>query len=331
MKDILLRMASYDTLHKEEAKKVMLEMAAGALSNEEIAAFLAVYMMRPITLDELIGFREALLETAKKVDLSQYETIDIVGTGGDGKNTFNISTLSCFVLAGAGYKVAKHGNFGASSVSGASNVLQYYGVKFTNDENVIREAIERAGMCYMHAPLFNPGMKYAAPVRKALKVPTFFNLMGPLINPANPKYQLWGINTLKNVRLYNYIAQKTGLRYTLVHSTDGYDEISLTSSVKIVTNTEDHVIEPEDLGFRRVKMEELSGGDTVDSAALIFKKVLENEATEGQKNAVLVNSAYAIHTIEPNKSICECVQIAKESLESGKAKKVFERFAEIYS
>lgn len=331
MKQILLRLAKHETLTKEEATEVMLHMAAGDYGNEQIAAFLTALNMRALTLDELIGFREALLTTAKKVDLSGYDTVDIVGTGGDGKNTFNISTLSCFTLAGAGYKVAKHGNFGATSVSGASNVLQHYGAKFTNDEGTLRKALDKAGICYMHAPLFNPGMKYAAPVRKALGVPTFFNIMGPLINPSSPKYQLWGVYNLEKVRLYDYIAQRINLNYTLVHTTDGYDEISLTAPAEIITKAESYVITPEEMGFRKIEQSELSGGDTIETAAEIFMNVLENKATEGQKNAVLANAAFAIKTIKPGLLWGDCIAEANESLTSGKAKKAFERFIEVYS
>ena len=330
MKQILLKLSSHETLSQEEAKNTMLRMAAGEFSNEQIAAFMTVFIMRGTTLNELIGFRDALLQTAKKIDFGELETVDVVGTGGDGKNTFNISTLSCFVLAGAGFKVTKHGNFGATSVSGASNVLQFYGAKFTNEESVLRRSLEESNFCFFHAPLFNPGMKYAAPVRKALAVPTFFNLMGPLINPSNPKHQVWGVYNLEKLRLYNYIAQKIGINYTLIHSIDGYDEISLTSPSKIVTPKQEHVFTPEQLGFKTISQEELSGGDSVDSAAAIFMNVLENKATEAQRNAVLANSAIAVRTARPALPFEECVDIVRESLQSGKAKNSFKKFLEIY-
>lgn len=330
MKKILLRLAAHEVLSKEEAEQVMLNMAAGQYSNEHIAAFLTVFNMRAITLDEFVGFRDALLTTAKKIDLSDFETVDVVGTGGDGKNTFNISTLSCFVLAGAGFKVAKHGNFGSSSVSGASNVLLHYGANFTNDEDIIKKSIDQSGFCFLHAPLFNPGMKYAAPVRKALAVPTFFNLMGPLINPARPNHQLWGVYNLEKTRLYNYVCQKTGIDYTLAHSTDGYDEISLTAPAKIITRNSETVVTPEQLGFERASQTSLSGGDSVESAAVIFMNVLDNKATAAQKNAVLANAAFAIQNVHKDKDIQDCIGMARESLESGKAKKAFEKFIEIY-
>ncbi len=330
MKHILLKLSSHETLSQKEAKDIMLRMADGEFSNEQIAAFMTIFIMRGTTLDELIGFRDALLLTAKKVHFDDMETIDIVGTGGDGKNTFNISTLSCFVLAGAGFKVSKHGNFGATSVSGASNVLQFYGARFSNEEDVLRRALDECNFCFFHAPLFNPGMKYAAPVRKALAVPTFFNLMGPLINPSQPKHQVWGIYNLEKLRLYNYIAQKIGINYTLIHTIDGYDEISLTAPSKIVTKEKEIIVTPEELGFRTIPQASLSGGDSVESAARIFMDVLENKSTEEQRNAVLANSAIAIRTARPDFSFEDCVGIARESLLSGKAKNAFRKFIEIY-
>ena len=234
------------------------------------------------------------------------------------------------MLAGAGFKVAKHGNFGSSSVSGASNVLLHYGANFTNDEDIIKKSIDQSGFCFLHAPLFNPGMKYAAPVRKALAVPTFFNLMGPLINPARPNHQLWGVYNLEKTRLYNYVCQKTGIDYTLAHSTDGYDEISLTAPAKIITRNSETVVTPEQLGFERASQASLSGGDSVESAAVIFMNVLDNKATAAQKNAVLANAAFAIQNVHKDKDIQDCIGMARESLESGKAKKAFEKFIEIY-
>jgi anthranilate phosphoribosyltransferase len=277
-----------------------------------------------------MGFREALLNMAIKVDLSEFNPIDIVGTGGDGKNTFNISTLSCFVLAGAGYKVAKHGNYGATSVSGASNVLEFYGAKFTTDESVIKQAIDYSGIAYLHAPLFNPAMKNVAPIRKALGVRTFFNVMGPLISPVQPRYQLLGVYSLTMLRLYNYISQHLGMNYTLVHSLDGYDEVSLTVSTKVISNHREEVLTPQDMGFSLHNQDELSGGNTLDEAAKIFMNVLENKATNAQTDVVVANSAFAIRTLCPDYSFDECKAIALESIVSGRAKEAFTRFLEVY-
>jgi anthranilate phosphoribosyltransferase len=286
--------------------------------------------MRHITMEELLGFREALLEMALQVDLSEFNPIDIVGTGGDGKNTFNISTLSCLVLAGAGFKVAKHGNYGATSVSGASNVLEYYGAKFTTELSKIKTAMDIAGFAFLHAPLFNPAMKTVAPIRKALAVRTFFNVMGPLISPVKPQYQVLGVYSLTMLRLYNYICQHLGMNYTLLHSLDGYDEVSLTADTKVLSNTREEVLSPAAMGFPVFRQSALSGGETVDDAAKIFMNVLENKATEPQQAVVLANSAFAIQTLRPEMPFEEAKNMALESIVSGKAKEVFGKFLEVY-
>lgn len=331
MKQILNRLFDHESLTREEASAVMKNIAAGTYSDAQIAAFISVYLMRSIELEEVIGFRNALLELAVPMDLSEFDALDIVGTGGDGKNTFNISTCSCFVVAGAGYKVAKHGNYGATSVSGSSNVLEYYGAKFTTDIDIVKKSLDEAGFAYLHAPFCNPAMKNVAPVRKSLGVRTFFNVLGPLISPVRPNYQCLGVYNLKMMRLYNYIYQNLGVQYSVIHSLDGYDEISLTDTAKIMTNSGEFVFTPEDLGFQRLKQEDLWGGNTIDEAALIFTNVLNNKATEAQKNAVIINSAVAIQTRMPLKTLEQCILEAKESLEGGRAKKVFEKFIEIYN
>ena len=331
MKQILNRLFDHESLTREEASAVMKNIAAGTYSDAQIAAFISVYLMRSIELEEVIGFRNALLELAVPMDLSEFDALDIVGTGGDGKNTFNISTCSCFVVAGAGYKVAKHGNYGATSVSGSSNVLEYYGAKFTTDIDIVKKSLDEAGFAYLHAPFCNPAMKNVAPVRKSLGVRTFFNVLGPLISPVRPNYQCLGVYNLKMMRLYNYIYQNLGVQYSVVHSLDGYDEISLTDTTKIMTNAGEFVFTPEELGFQRLKQEDLWGGNTIDEAATIFMNVLENNATEAQKNAVIINSAVAIQTRMPLKTLEQCILEAIESLEGGRAGKVFEKFIEIYN
>lgn len=330
MKQILNQLFNHQSLTREEAAEVMTNIAAGKYNDAQIAAFISVYLMRSIELDEVIGFRNALLELAIPMDLSEFDALDIVGTGGDGKNTFNISTCSCFAVAGAGYKVAKHGNYGATSVSGASNVLEYYGAKFTTDIDVIKRSLDQSGFAYLHAPFCNPAMKNVAPVRKNLGVRTFFNVLGPLISPVRPQYQCLGVYSLKMMRLYNYIYQNLGVQYSVVHSLDGYDEISLTDTCKIMTNVGEFVYTPEQLGFKRLRQEELSGGETVDDAARIFINVLDNKATEAQRNAVIINSALAIQTRNPIKPMEQCIAEATESLAGGYAKKAFEKFVEIY-
>lgn len=330
MKIILNKLFDHQSLTRNEATEVMTNIAEGKYNDAQISAFVSVFIMRSIELNEVIGFRDALLNMAIKADLSEFDPIDIVGTGGDGKNTFNISTCSCFTLAGAGYKVAKHGNYGATSVSGASNVLEHYGAKFTTDMDTVKRAIDQSGFAYLHAPLCNPAMKNVAGVRKNIGVRTFFNVLGPLISPLRPNYQCLGVYDLKMMRLYNYIYQSLGTKYTIVHSLDGYDEISLTSPCKITNINGESVFEPEDLGFKRIEQQELWGGETVADASKIFLNVLENKATDAQRNAVIINSAFAIQTLCPEKSIEECKAEALQSLESGKAKKAFEKFVEIY-
>ncbi|MBN2767363.1 MAG: anthranilate phosphoribosyltransferase [Paludibacteraceae bacterium] len=330
MKQILNRLFDHESLTREEASAVMKNIAAGTYSDAQIAAFISVYLMRSIELEEVIGFRNALLELAVPMDLSEFDALDIVGTGGDGKNTFNISTCSCFVVAGAGYKVAKHGNYGATSVSGSSNVLEYFGAKFTTDIDIVKRSLDEAGFAYLHAPFCNPAMKNVAPVRKSLGVRTFFNVLGPLISPVRPNYQCLGVYNLKMMRLYNYIYQNLGVQYSVVHSLDGYDEISLTDTTKIVTNAGEFIFTPEEFGFQRLKQEDLWGGNTIDEAAKIFMNVLENKATEAQKNAVIINSAVAIQTRMPLKSINQCIEEAVHSLEGGYAKSVFGKFVENY-
>ena len=329
MKQILNQLFNHQSLTRQEAAEVMTNIAAGKYNDAQIAAFITVYLMRSIELEEVIGFRNALLELALPMDLSEFDALDIVGTGGDGKNTFNISTCSCFAVAGAGYKVAKHGNYGATSVSGASNVLEYFGAKFTTDVDTIKKALDEAGFAYLHAPLFNPAMKNVAPVRKNLGVRTFFNVLGPLISPVRPQYQCLGVYNLKMMRLYNYIYQNLGVQYSIVHSLDGYDEVSLTDTFKVQSNMGEFVYTPEKIGFKRLSQEDLWGGESVGDAAKIFMNVLENKATEAQRNAVVVNSAFAIQTRTPMKPLEQCIAEAEHSLAGGHAKEALVKFLEV--
>ena len=331
MKDILYRLFEHQYLGRDEARTILQNMAEGKYNDSQIAGLITVYLMRNISVEELAGFRDALLEMRVPVDLSEFKPVDIVGTGGDGKNTFNISTTSCFVVAGAGYNVVKHGNYGATSVSGASNVMEQHGVKFTNDVDRLRRSMEACHIAYLHAPLFNPALKAVAPVRKSLGVRSFFNMLGPLVNPVMPTYQLLGVYNLPLLRLYSYTYQESGTRFAVVHSLDGYDEISLTADFKVAMPEKEKLYTPEMLGFRRVTEAELDGGETVADAARIFDQVLSNRATDAQKNCVIANSAFAIQVICPQKRIEECLAEARESLESGKALQVFNRFLEINS
>ena len=331
MKTLLQRLFRHEELSREEACRLMQHITKGDYNDSQLASFLTVYQMRNITVDELIGFRDALLSTRLPVDLGDYHPLDIVGTGGDGKNTFNISTCACFVVAGAGYYVAKHGNYGATSVSGASNVMQCHGVKFTNDEAKLRRSLEQCHMAYLHAPLFNSGMKAVAAVRKALGVRTLFNLLGPLVNPCLPDRQLLGVANLPQMRLYAYALQKLGTGFTIVNSFDGYDEISLTGDFKIMTDHYETIHSPESLGFGKVRPEELQGGDTPEDAARIFDAVLQGRSTRAQSDCVVANAAFAIQTADPDKRIEHCVDMARESIRSGAAWNTFCTFVELNS
>lgn len=331
MKELLKRLFNHEELSREEACLLLQDITAGRYNEIQIASLLTVFQMRGIKVEELIGFRNALLSTRIPVDLSAYRPIDIVGTGGDGKNTFNISTCACFIVAGAGYPVAKHGNYGATSISGASNVMECYGIRFTNEQDKLLRSMEKCGMVYMHAPLFNPAMKTVAPVRKAMEVRTLFNLLGPLVNPCLPAYQLLGVADLTQMRLYTNTLQRLGVGFAVVNNLDGYDEISLTDEFKVMTNRYETIYKPSELGFDIVRQEELFGGNTPQEAARIFDNVLHNCATKAQTECVLINASFAIQAMKPLKPIEECVAIARESLQSGKALHTLKKFIELNS
>ena len=332
MKDILYRMLNHEELTREEMKNILVGITQSEYPNEQITALLTALQMRGVTVDELLGFRDGTLETGVPVPLKCERYIDVVGTGGDRKNTFNISTTSCFVIAGAGYKVAKHGNYAATSTSGASNVIQHHGIKFTDDIDRLNRSLDECGIVYLHAQLFARAMKFVGPIRKALQFPTIFNLLGPLVNPSQPSCQLLGVANLDQMRLYNNVYQKIGIDYGIVNSIDGYDEISLTGPFKVTTNDYERIFRPEDLGFSLIKPEELVAGASEDEAAQIFDSVLENRCMPGQKQVVLANAAFGIQVLERGqKSIEECIEIARDSIDSGKALKTFRKFVELNS
>ena len=331
IKNVLRRMLNQEDLSRQDMHDILIGITKEEFAPEQVAALLSGLQMRGVTVDELLGFRDGILETGVPVRLDCDKYIDVVGTGGDGKNTFNISTCSCFVIAGAGYKVAKHGNYAATSASGASDVIQSHGVKFTADIDKLNRSINESGVVYLHAQLFASAMKYVAPVRKALQFPTCFNLLGPLVNPSRPQCQLLGVATLDQMRLYNNVYQRLGIDYGIVNSIDGYDEISLTGDFKIITNSYERVMHPSDLGLPVASPDNLRGGDTVEEAKEIFDSVLENRALEDQKNVVLANSAVGIQVLDQSKTPEEALAIARESLESGKALAVLKKFIEINS
>lgn len=328
MKQILNRLINQESISAEEARNVLVNISEGQYNQSQIASFLTVYMMRNITLEELQGFRDALLDLCIPVDISEFNAIDLCGTGGDGKDTFNISTLASFITAGAGVKVAKHGNYGVSSASGSSNVMEALGVKFTNNIDILKNTIDKAGICVMHAPLFHPAMKNVAPIRRELGVKTFFNMLGPMVNPAFPKNQMVGVFNLELQRLYGYLYQNTDKNYSIVHALDGYDEISLTGKTKIITNSSEVMLEPSDLGLKQIQQSDIFGGDSVESSANIFKNIISGQGTEAQNNVVCANAGLAIATVN-NISHKDGFELAKQSLESGRAKDSLEKLIEL--
>ncbi len=325
MKAILARLFEHERLSREESRQVLLDISHGQYNQLQVASFITVYQMRPISIQELQGFRDALLELCLPFGLNGMEAIDIVGTGGDHKNTFNVSTLSAVVVAGAGYKVVKHGSYGVSSSVGSSNVLMEMGYEFTADTDELRRQLDRANMCFLHAPLFHPAMKEVAPVRRELGMKTFFNMLGPLANPARPSHQLLGTYSLELSRLYQYIMQDTGRRFSIVYALDGYDEASLTGPFKLRTNEEDLILAPADIGKPQLSQEDLYGGETEAEAAAIFRNVLNNEGTQAQFDVVTANAGLAIHCLRPQQSLLDCIEEAKESLLGGRARQAFNK------
>lgn len=325
MRTILNQLFQHHTLTREDARQILIKIAHGEYNSSQLAAFLTVFQLRNITLDELQGFRDALQELSILIDLSDFNTIDLCGTGGDQKDTFNISTLASFVVAGAGEKVVKHGNYGVSSTCGSSNVLEYFGYKFSSDISKLKNELEGAGICFLHAPVFNPAMKNIAPIRRELSVKTFFNMLGPMINPASPKNQLIGVFNLELARMYNYIYQPLDVNYHIVHSLDGYDEISLTGGTQIQNNNGVSIVSPKELGFNTVLPEEIKGGKSIKESAQIFMDILSGKGTAAQQNVVIANAGVALKTIHHHKSYDDCFDRAKDSLMGKKALQCFKK------
>ena len=330
MKETLNKLINHEILSKEDAKRILVNIAKGDYNTSQIAAFLTVYMMRSITIEELEGFRDALLDLCLAVDLSAYNPIDLCGTGGDGKDTFNISTLASFVTAGAGVKVTKHGNYGVSSKCGSSNVMEFLGIKFSNEVDFLEKCIDEAGICVLHAPLFHPAMKNVAPIRKDLGVKTFFNMLGPMVNPAFPQNQMVGVFNLELARMYGYLYQKTDKNFTVLHALDGYDEISLTGNTKTISNKTESMLKPSDFGVKQIKQQDIVGGDSIESSTQIFLNVLQGRGTEPQNNVVCANAGIAIATVEGLSPI-QGFERAKESLLSGRGLAALKKIQELSS
>ncbi len=331
MKELLNHLFDNNTLSKSEAKAALISLAKGEVNAAQMAAFCVVYRMRPISVHELEGFRDAMLELCVKVDLKDYDAIDVCGTGGDGKNTFNISTITTFVAAGAGVKVAKHGNYAVSSSVGSSNVLEYLGIRFTNDVSLLRKSIEASGVCIMHAPLFHPAMKNIAPVRKELGVKTFFNMLGPIINPSFPHRQMVGVYSLDLARLYAYLYQNTGKRFVILHALDGYDEISLTGNFKMHTEMGEKLFSPSDISKEVFSVDDIKGGTSIDDSAKIFLDILHGKGTKAQNQVVVANSGMAVYCANPSMTLMQAQEKALESLMSGAALKSFEALRKVMS
>jgi anthranilate phosphoribosyltransferase len=325
MKKVLQYLFEHKTLSRDQAKDVLVSISKGVFNESEIASFITVFLMRSITIEELEGFRDALLELCLKVDLNGHSTIDIVGTGGDGKNTFNISTLACFIVAGTGQKVAKHGNYGATSISGASNVMEKMGYRFKTDIDQLKREVEEANICFLHAPVFHPALKTVGPIRRNLGVRTFFNMLGPMVNPASPAFQLVGVYNLEMARIYNYLLQQTGRAFTIIHGLDGYDEISLTNDTKVITASGERIMTPQQLGKRLVDAHDLQGGNTAEEAAHLFATILKGNGTWAQNAVVLANAAMALNCTGKYPDYDDAYHAAVESLESGKAQKCMEK------
>ena len=322
MKEILDHLIEFKTLDRKTAQKVLMELAKGEFNTSQMAAFLTTYMMRPVTVDELEGFRDAMLELCIRVDLDEYDAMDLCGTGGDGKDTFNISTLSSFIVAGAGQNVAKHGNNGVSSICGSSNLLNAFGHEFTNSEDELKSSLDRSGLCFLHAPLFHPAMKNIAPVRRELGVKTFFNMLGPMVNPAFVKKQIVGVFNLELARLYAYLYEQSDKQYAIIHSLDGYDEISLTGPYKMISNSGEKVVDPD----RKYQPIDLRGGDTIEESANLFLDILKGKGTEAQEAVVLANAGLALFAAQQDRSYGDALGLAEESLRSGKALESFNKF-----
>ena len=328
MKKILNKLINHDVLEKEDAKQVLVNIAKGEYNQSQIAAFLTVYMMRSISIEELEGFRDALLELCLAVDLSSYSPIDLCGTGGDGKDTFNISTLASFVTAGAGVKVTKHGNYGVSSKCGSSNVMEFLGIKFSNEADFLERCINDAGICVLHAPLFHPAMKNVAPIRKELAVKTFFNMLGPMVNPAFPKNQIVGVFNLELARMYGYLYQNTDKKFTVLHALDGYDEISLTCNTKTISNLSEGMLKPSDFGVSQIKQSDIYGGEDIAESAQLFMNILQGKGTAEQNNVVCANAGMAIATVD-GLSPKQGFEKARESLMSGKGLRALKKLQEL--
>ena len=330
MKAILNHLFEQKTFTREQSKEILTNISKAKFNASQMAAFVTAYCMRSITVDELQGFKEAMIELCVPIQLNnEFNLIDLCGTGGDGKDTFNISTLASFIVAGAGYHVAKHGNYGVSSGCGSSNVMEFLGYRFINNQDKLKQSLQQAGICFLHAPLLNPAMKNVAPIRKEFGVKTFFNMLGPMVNPAEPQNQIVGVYNLELARLYAYLYQQSNKNYTILHALEGYDEISLTCDFKTFSNTGEQIHQIEGLGFEKIDAKSISGGSTVEDSAKIFKNVLNGDGTIEQNNVVLCNAAMAIKTIHQEKSFSDCFYEAEVSLTEGKALIAFKKLIEL--
>lgn len=328
MKEILTELIEHRSLSKDTARQVLIDLASGKHNPSQVSAFMTVYMMRTVTLEELQGFRDAMLELCLPVRFDE-PVMDVCGTGGDGKNTINLSTLSSFVVAAAGQPVAKHGNYGVSSVSGSSNVLEYFGYRFTNNPETLKRSLDSANIFFMHAPLFHPAMKNVAPIRKELGVKTFFNMLGPMVNPAQPPRQLVGVFNLELARQYGYLYQSTNKQFCVLHDLQGYDEVSLTGPCKVFTNQGEFVWHPQMFDLPVIDAKDIQGGRTVEESAKLFLEILRGKGTRAQHSVVAANAGLALYTGGQAKSLPDAVALALDTLQSGKALETFHKLMAI--
>jgi len=323
------KLINQETLTRSESSVVLNNITNGIYNDSQIVVVVTALQMRSVTADELKGFRDALLEMSTKINLNIGDCIDVCGTGGDGKNTFNISTITAFVLAAGGYKVVKHGNYGVSSFCGSSTILEHLGYKFSTNETNLQEQLDTNNICFLHAPLFHPCLKRVSAIRTELGIRTFFNFLGPLVNPIQPNLQLTGVFNLKIARLYKDILTTERKAFNIVHSMDGYDEVSLTSPVKLFSETSEQLFYPEELTEQTISEADLFGGHTILQSEKIFREIIEGKGNTIQNEVIKINAALGMKCFKPELSIKEAQQEAEDILKSGKVAQLVENVIKI--
>jgi len=323
--NFLKKILRQEQLNINESEAFIHAIANDEFSEVELGGILTAIQMRGLTLDEFKGFRNALESYADRVSLYTNEAIDVCGTGGDGKDTFNISTTTAFILSAMGYKVIKHGNYGVSSICGSSNVLEYLGFNFTKDEQVLNQQLEKQNICFIHAPLFHPVLKKVAPVRKQLGVGTFFNAMGPLLNPIQPKFQLTGTYSLELAKIYQVLLRDKRQSFKVVYALDRYDELTLTADARVLGNNSDEILNANSFGVEVTSPENLKGG-SIEQSANMLRSILGGHASEELINVVASNTALGMSCFHPEKQYKILFEEAKAFISSGQAIKFHKQF-----